>query len=142
MQQGGIWCRTFGKSPLNRCQTYHPVGLAIQSPYLETFHGAPKTIPSLDGRYDNPIVVPACQAGGVESSESIPGLLKRLQIKPTKLHRLAESIPRHRFLGSLNVYKYGLCRGDAALPAACATARLSSLLSVMYVEKGPVAAYS
>jgi hypothetical protein len=24
------------------------------------------------------------------------------------LHRLAESLPRNRFLGSLNVYKYGL----------------------------------
>ncbi len=26
-----------------------------------------------------------------------------------RLHRLAESIPRKRFLGSINVYKYGLC---------------------------------
>jgi hypothetical protein len=25
-----------------------------------------------------------------------------------RLHRLAESIPRNRFLGSINVYKYGL----------------------------------
>ncbi len=29
--------------------------------------------------------------------------------RPGRLHRLAESIPRNRFLGSLNVYKYGLC---------------------------------
>jgi hypothetical protein len=27
----------------------------------------------------------------------------------TTLHRLAESIPWNRFLGSLNVYKFGLC---------------------------------
>ncbi len=27
---------------------------------------------------------------------------------PARLHRLAKSIPRYRFLGSLNVYKYGL----------------------------------
>ncbi len=28
---------------------------------------------------------------------------------PARLHRLAKSIPRNRFLGSINVYKYGLC---------------------------------
>ncbi len=27
--------------------------------------------------------------------------------RPARLHRLAESIPRNRLLGSLNVYKYG-----------------------------------
>ncbi len=27
---------------------------------------------------------------------------------PARLHRLAKSIPRNRFLGSINVYKYGL----------------------------------
>jgi hypothetical protein len=27
---------------------------------------------------------------------------------PARLHRLAKSIPRYRFLGSINVYKYGL----------------------------------
>jgi hypothetical protein len=28
--------------------------------------------------------------------------------RPARLHRLAESIPWNRFLGSMNVYKYGL----------------------------------
>ncbi len=32
-----------------------------------------------------------------------------LLYRPAKLHSLAESIPRNRFLGSINVYKYGLC---------------------------------
>ncbi len=31
-----------------------------------------------------------------------------LSYRPARLHRLAESIPRNRFLGSINVYKYGL----------------------------------
>jgi hypothetical protein len=31
-----------------------------------------------------------------------------LSYRPDKLHRLAKSIPRNRFLGSINVYKYGL----------------------------------
>ncbi len=29
--------------------------------------------------------------------------------RPVRLHRLAESIPRNQFLGSIDVYKYGLC---------------------------------
>jgi hypothetical protein len=41
---------------------------------------------SLAGRYDNPI----CHT------------------VPAGLHRMAESIPLNRFLGSLNVYKFGL----------------------------------
>jgi hypothetical protein len=28
---------------------------------------------------------------------------------PARLHRLAKSIPRNRFLGSINFYKYGFC---------------------------------
>ncbi len=32
-----------------------------------------------------------------------------LMYQPAGLHRLAESIPWNRFLGSLNVYKFGLC---------------------------------
>ncbi len=32
-----------------------------------------------------------------------------LSYRPARLSRLSESIPRNRFLGSINVYKYGLC---------------------------------
>ncbi len=32
----------------------------------------------------------------------------RLSYRPTRLHRLAEFIPWNRFLGSINVNKYGL----------------------------------
>jgi hypothetical protein len=35
-----------------------------------------------------------------------------LSYRPARLHRLAESMPRNRFLGSINVYKYGLRKGD------------------------------
>ncbi len=34
----------------------------------------------------------------------------RLSYRPATLHRLAESIPWNRFLGSVNVYKFGLWR--------------------------------
>ncbi len=43
------------------------------------------------------------QPGGIDSSESIPGLLKRLQIRAQGI-----GSQRNRFLGSLNVYKYRL----------------------------------
>ncbi len=33
-----------------------------------------------------------------------------LSYQPARLHRLVESIPRNRFLGSLKVYKFGLRR--------------------------------
>ncbi len=44
----------------------------------------------------------ATLASGIASLKSIPGLLKRC------LHWIAELFPWNRFLGSLNVYKYGL----------------------------------
>jgi hypothetical protein len=70
--------------------------------------------------------------------ESIPGILKRLQIRAQatlasgigsldrflgslnvykyglRLHWIAELVPWNRFLGSLNVYKYGLRLGTLA----------------------------
>jgi len=38
------------------------------------------------------------------------GTITLFVVRPARLHRLAESIPRNRFLSSINVYKYGLCR--------------------------------
>jgi hypothetical protein len=39
-----------------------------------------------------------------------------LSYRPARLHRLAKSIPRNRFLGSINVYKYGLWRAPLRVP--------------------------
>ncbi len=60
---------------------------------VTTFKEPRNRFPSLAGRYDNPI----CR-----------------NVLPGRLHRLAESIPQNRFLGSINVYKYGL--GVQVLP--------------------------
>ncbi len=35
---------------------------------------------------------------------------------PARQHRLAASIPRNRFLGSINIYKYGLCAHTPSVP--------------------------
>jgi hypothetical protein len=46
-----------------------------------------------------------------EGIDSQPGGSVRqiyLPYQPARLQRLAKSIPRNRFLGSINVYKYGL----------------------------------
>jgi hypothetical protein len=39
-----------------------------------------------------------------------------LSYRPARLHSLAASIPRNRFLGSINDYKYGLRRDDLPFP--------------------------
>jgi hypothetical protein len=53
-------------------------------------------IPSLAGWYDNPILrtgpLQATQAGGIDSLESIPGILKRLQIRAKEESDLAGGI--------------------------------------------------
>ncbi len=67
--------------------------------------------------YSSPL---AALSPAIDFLGSILELLKRLQFRalvrqpyltyrPDMLHRSAESIPWNRFLGSLNVYKFGLC---------------------------------
>jgi hypothetical protein len=45
---------------------------------------------------------------GIDPSPGGPVQQPYLSYRPARLHSLAESIPRNRFLGSINVYKYGL----------------------------------
>jgi hypothetical protein len=46
---------------------------------------------------------------GIDSQPGGPVRHPYLSYWPARLQRLEESIPRNRFLCSLNVYKYGLC---------------------------------
>ncbi len=48
------------------------------------------------------------ESPGIDSQESIPVRQIGLSYQPARLHRLAESIPWNRFLGSWNVNKFGL----------------------------------
>ncbi len=48
---------------------------------------------------------------GIDSQPDGSGKQPYLTYRPARLHRLAESIPWNRFLGSLNVYKFGLKSG-------------------------------
>jgi hypothetical protein len=59
--------------------------------------------------YPEPVFVDLLRSPGINSEAG--GLVRRpyLSYRPAGLQRLAESIPRNRFLGSVNVYKYGLC---------------------------------
>ncbi len=46
---------------------------------------------------------------GIDSQLGEPVRQLYLSHRPARINRLAESIPRNRFLGSIKVYKYGLC---------------------------------
>jgi hypothetical protein len=49
------------------------------------------------------VFVNLLRSSGIDNTEGQP----YLSYRPSRLNRLAESIPRTRFLGSINVYKYG-----------------------------------
>ncbi len=55
-----------------------------------------------------PVFVNLLKSPEIDSQPSWPAQQPYLSYQPTRLQRQAESIPRKQFLGSLNVYKYGL----------------------------------
>ena len=55
-----------------------------------------------------PVFVNLIRSPGIDSQPTGPVRQPYLSYRPAGLQRLAESIPRNRFLGSINVYKYGL----------------------------------
>ncbi len=55
-----------------------------------------------------PIFVNLLRSPGIDSQADGPVRQHSLTYQPARLHRPAESIPWNRFLGSLNIYKYGL----------------------------------
>ncbi len=59
--------------------------------------------------YTEPVFVNLVRSPGIDSHPCGPERQSHFSYRPARIHRLAESIPRNRFLGSLNVYKYGLC---------------------------------
>jgi hypothetical protein len=65
---------------------FAPVYLEFQSPNLKTFKGTP----------------------GIDSNQSI----RQASPGPARQYRLSDSISWNRFLGSLQVYKFGLRLGD------------------------------
>ncbi len=56
-----------------------------------------------------PVFVNILRNPGFDSQPVRP--VPYLSYRPARLHRVAKSIPRNRILGSLFVYKYGLCAG-------------------------------
>ena len=55
-----------------------------------------------------PVFVNLLRSPGIHSQPTGPVRQPYLSYRPARLQRLPESIPRNRFLGSINVYKYGL----------------------------------
>ncbi len=58
--------------------------------------------------YPEPIFVNLLRSPGIDSHPGGPVPQTYLTYRPARLHRLGKLIPRNRFLGPLNVYKYGL----------------------------------
>jgi hypothetical protein len=56
-----------------------------------------------------PVFVNLLRSPGIDSRPGVPVRQSYLTYRPSRLNRLAESIPWNQFLGSLNVYKYGIC---------------------------------
>jgi hypothetical protein len=56
-----------------------------------------------------PVFVDLLRSPGIDSQHGGPVRQHYLSNRPARLHRLAESVHRNRFLGSINVDKYGLC---------------------------------
>ncbi len=84
---------------LKRLQIRAQATLASGIGSLESIPGLPKHLQ---------IRVQATLDSGIVSLESIPGLLKRLQIRAQATLASGILVPWNRFLGFLNVYKYGL----------------------------------
>jgi hypothetical protein len=59
-------------------------------------------------RCPEPVFLNLLRSPGIDSQTGGPVRHPYLTYRPARLHRLAESIPWNRLLGSLNVYKYGL----------------------------------
>jgi hypothetical protein len=53
-------------------------------------------------------IVDLLRSPGIDSQHGGPVRQHHLSYRHARLHRLAESVHRNRFLGSINVYKYGL----------------------------------
>ncbi len=58
--------------------------------------------------WKEPVFVNVLRSPGIDSLPGSPVRQPILSYRPARLHRLAESIPRYRFQGSISVYKYGL----------------------------------
>jgi hypothetical protein len=55
-----------------------------------------------------PVFVDLLRTPGVDSQHGGPVRQHYLSYRPARIDRLAESVHRNRFLGSINGYKYGL----------------------------------
>ncbi len=55
-----------------------------------------------------PVFVDLLRSPRIDSRPGGPVRQPYLSYRPARLHRLAKSIPRNRFLSSIHIYKYGL----------------------------------
>ncbi len=95
---------------------------SLRSPEIDSEESIPPAYVARPAGTTNSVVVRARQAGNrflgslkgiqIRAQESIPawraGIATVSVVPARQAHSPAESIPRNQFLGSINVYKYGL----------------------------------
>jgi hypothetical protein len=69
---------------------------------------AGSTPPLTDNNGAEPVFVGPLRSPEIDSQPGGPVRQPYMLYRPARQRRLAASIPRNRFLGSINVYKYGL----------------------------------
>jgi hypothetical protein len=83
----------FSQCPLMKCRHHHFPRVYVKMGEISK---------------SEPVFVDLLRRPGIDSQPAGPVRQPYFSYRPARLHRLAKSIPRNRFLGSINVYKYGL----------------------------------
>jgi hypothetical protein len=94
-------CKPF-KEPRNRFLAWQAGAKTLFDVPAPSLHRLVESIPE-------PVLVNLLRSPGIDFQPGRPVRQPYLTYRPARLYRLAKSIPRNRFLGSLNVYKFGLC---------------------------------
>ncbi len=99
------WCPARGATP-------QPAGPSSCSPTPTLIQQSKNLLrsPRIDSKEPfppEPVFENLLRSPGIDSRPGLPVRDPYLSYRPARLHRLAASIPRIRFLGSWNVYKYG-----------------------------------
>jgi hypothetical protein len=68
-----------------------------------------KKVKASSSLFLEPVFVNLLGSPGIDSQPGGPVQQPYFPYGPARLHRLAKSVSRKRLLGSINVYKYGLC---------------------------------
>ncbi len=104
-----LFFRLRGKAPPTQCHYAKAYSAMNCVGILEQPMGARNRVGiGLSYRPSRTLFADLFRRPGIDFQPGGPVRQPYFSYRPVTLHRLAKSIPRNRFLGSINVYKYGL----------------------------------